>query len=294
MAKARGFAVLIATDGSEVATAAVDAATKFPWPAGARVSGVVVRGSLATSEFHEFVWVDLERSLTGVAENARKILARRSPDAQVRVVDGPIVDAILKEADRVGARVIVLGSRGHGALARLLVGSTSLGVVRHMKQAALIVRGRSRDFARMAVAFDGSTAARHAVSFLAGLEVRSGGQITLVQVLERVAMTSLALLPSATRAAVVEQANAFDAAEEKKARRGLDAAADELRRAGWNVDVALRRGAPLHELLMAAKRTRAQVLVLGARGHSGLERLLLGSVAEGALHQSPVSVLITR
>jgi nucleotide-binding universal stress UspA family protein len=53
-------------------------------------------------------------------------------------------------------------------------------------------------------------------------------------------------------------------------------------------------GVPLGELLAATHATRADVLVLGARGVGGLERLLLGSVAEGALSRSPVSVLIVR
>jgi nucleotide-binding universal stress UspA family protein len=38
----------------------------------------------------------------------------------------------------------------------------------------------------------------------------------------------------------------------------------------------------------------ADLLVLGARGVGGLERLLLGSVAEGALDHARVSVLIAR
>ena len=58
MAKPRGFTILIATDGSEQGTAAVTAATTFPWPAGARVHGVVVRSQLAASGIPEFVWAD--------------------------------------------------------------------------------------------------------------------------------------------------------------------------------------------------------------------------------------------
>src|SRR6185369_373646 len=102
MAKAlRSFTILVATDGSKEGTAAVNAATTFPWPAGTRARGVVVRSRVAASEVPEFVWVDIDRSLAGVAEEARKILARRWPDAEVRLVDGPTVDAILAHADRV-------------------------------------------------------------------------------------------------------------------------------------------------------------------------------------------------
>jgi nucleotide-binding universal stress UspA family protein len=36
------------------------------------------------------------------------------------------------------------------------------------------------------------------------------------------------------------------------------------------------------------------VLVIGARGTGGVERLLLGSVAEGAVARAPMSVLVVR
>jgi nucleotide-binding universal stress UspA family protein len=293
MARSRGT-ILIATDGSDEGRAAVNAATTFPWPAGTRARGVVVRSRIAASEIPESVWADIERSLATVAEEARKILARRWADAEVSVIDGPVVDAILSHAERVGARVIVVGSRGHGPIARLLVGSTSLGVVRGMTHAALVVRGRGRDFTRVALGFDGSPDARRAATFLAGLDVPSGGQVTIIRVLEQTRMSSVSLLPSAARNAVLAGAAEVDAAAEQKAAREAETVAAELRRAGWKVDIVLRKGAPLHELLAGTKRCRAQLLALGARGHTAIERLLLGSIVEGALHRSPVSVLVTR
>ena len=294
MAMPRGFTIVIATDGSQEGTAAVNATATFPWPARSRVLGVVVRSPIAASEIPELVLADIERALAGVAANARRILARRWPDAEVRVIDGPTVDAIVGHADSGGASVIVLGSRGHGPIARLLLGSTSLGVVRRMRGAALVVRGTTRAVTRVVLAFDGSASARNAVKFLAGLDAPAGAQVTVVRVLEQAAMPSLGLLPSSARQAVAAQAAAVHAAEQKKAVRETEVAAAELRRAGFKVDVALRKGAPLYELLAATKRARAQLLVLGARGHGVVERLLLGSVAEGALHRCPVSVLVTR
>ena len=180
MPKPRTFQILIATDGSEQGTAAVSAVTTFPWPVGVRVRG-----------------------LAGVAAAAKKILARRWPDA---VIDGPTVDAIATCAERVNARAIVLGSRGHGPIARLLLGSTSLGVVRRMRHAA--------------------------------------------------------------RSVIAAQATAVaaaGAAEEKRVGQETAPVAATLRQAGWKVDVALRKGAPLHELLAATERARAQLLVVGAR-----------------------------
>jgi nucleotide-binding universal stress UspA family protein len=56
----------------------------------------------------------------------------------------------------------------------------------------------------------------------------------------------------------------------------------------------LVRGEPLRDLLGAVATGRAHLLVVGARGTSGVRYSLLGSVAEDALNQSPVSVLVAR
>jgi nucleotide-binding universal stress UspA family protein len=58
------------------------------------------------------------------------------------------------------------------------------------------------------------------------------------------------------------------------------------------VKTELRTGRPLEQLLAAAKD--ADVLVVGARGIGAVERLFLGSVAEGAVSRAPVPVLVVR
>lgn len=58
------------------------------------------------------------------------------------LVQGPTVDTILKQADKLGAEVIVVGSHGHGALFDLVVGSVSAGVIRKAKVPVLVVPSR--------------------------------------------------------------------------------------------------------------------------------------------------------
>jgi nucleotide-binding universal stress UspA family protein len=50
----------------------------------------------------------------------------------------------------------------------------------------------------------------------------------------------------------------------------------------------------LRELVDIASKSRPDVLVVGARGTSGIRHLLLGSVAQGVLTLSPVPVLLAR
>jgi nucleotide-binding universal stress UspA family protein len=67
-----------------------------------------------------------------------------------------------------------------------------------------------------------------------------------------------------------------------------------LHRAGWKVQEVIRIATPLAGLLDAAKAGRAAVLVIGARGTGGVEQLLLGSVAEGAVAGATMSVPVVR
>jgi nucleotide-binding universal stress UspA family protein len=56
----------------------------------------------------------------------------------------------------------------------------------------------------------------------------------------------------------------------------------------------LLTGEPADEILAYAAGARADLIVLGTHGRTGLERLLMGSVAERVLHKSSCSVLVVK
>ncbi len=78
---------------------------------------------------------DDHRALQQIAAEVRE----RGIDATALHVQGPTVESILRESSKLGASLIVMGSHGHGALHRALVGSTSEGVLRHADVPVLIV-----------------------------------------------------------------------------------------------------------------------------------------------------------
>lgn len=294
MARQREFRVLVATDGSPAARAAVAAAAVFPWPRRTRIRGVVARRMGAAAGGPVWVRAALHRGFERVAAAARRALARRWRDAEVVLADRPPVEAILTEARRFGARAIVLGWSGHGAVRRLLMGSVSRAVVREAKCPVLVVRRLPRAMRAFVVGLDGSRNARRAARFLAGLGPPRGGRVTVVRVVEPVAVPSAGLLPAAVRATIQREAAAVNAGQLARARRDVDRVAAALRRAGWKARAAVHSGAPLGELLAAVEGTKADALVVGARGVGRLERLLLGSVTEGALNRSTGAVLVVR
>jgi nucleotide-binding universal stress UspA family protein len=79
-----------------------------------------------------------------------------------------------------------------------------------------------------------------------------------------------------------------------RAKKELARAAATLTPAGWRVRTIVTSGDPLRDLLAAVNSAGADLIVIGARGVSGMRHLLLGSVAEGALNRSPVPILVVR
>lgn len=294
MTKASGWSVLVATDGSAEARAAVAATVLFPWPAGTRVAGAVARRTLAIRGRPVYFVTALDRAYRRAAAAAQRVLAKRWPGSEVVVVDAVPVEAILDQARRQGARAIAMGTRALGRLPRLLLGSVARQVVRRAPCAVLVVKGRPREFTRFVVGVDGSPGSRKAVDLVASLNPSPGASVTVVAVVEPLRVPGLPLVPASVRGAVVGQAAAENKRRLAEAGRHVAAARQVLERAGWKVRPVVREGRPLADLLAATKEAAAHVVVVGTRGVGGVERLLLGSVAEGALTRSPVSVLMAR
>ena len=132
------------------------------------------------------------------------------------------------------------------------------------------------------------------MSFVGRLKPPPGASATVVRVVEPVRLPSLALLPASIRADLAGQAAALQAAGLQAARREVETAVTQLEKSGWRARGQVSSGLPQAELLHQAQATGADLLVLGARGVSGAERFLLGSVADAATKRSPISVLIVR
>jgi nucleotide-binding universal stress UspA family protein len=275
------FRILAATDGSPPARAALATAIAFPWPEPSRARGVVALGPDAAS-------------LSAEKARAQRSLARRWKDVEVRAVHAPPARAILSEARRFGADVIVLGWRGHGAVRRLLAGSVSREVIGRAGRPVLIARTAMSAARRLVVGFDGSRGAQRALRFARGLGRRPGSRIVLSVVVELLPTPSpTRRLPASVRGHLRAEAVTRNRQRALDARQKAAAAVARLKKAGWPVGVDLRFGTPLEALLKTAEARPDSVLIVGASARRGL-KAFQRSVSAGALDRSRVPVIIVR
>jgi len=82
--------------------------------------------------------------------------------------------------------------------------------------------------------------------------------------------------------------------QKKPAHELVERLAKELRSAGFKVETAVEVGDIRERIIDSAEGWRADLIVVGSRGRSGIQRLLLGSVAEFVARHAKCSVEIVR
>ncbi len=151
--------ILLASDGSETGTYAMEVAVEFCEQTGSELHLVYVgedaySATLVYPEAADPEWVEREGPvLTGQLQQQFEQMSRRVLDTQaekVREAGGTIAQAHLRMgeaateivdlAEELGAGLVVLGSRGLGGIRRALMGSVSDSVVRHAHCPVLVVR----------------------------------------------------------------------------------------------------------------------------------------------------------
>ena len=293
--------VMLAFDGSAGAEAARDLVAHLRWPSGTAITlvaalergpdlfgapdfAVVPRDS---HEAEELLLEDLQASLRDAAAPLQ------APDriVETRVVRGRPASALLDEASAMQPDLIVIGSRGHGPLATVLVGSVSTEVADHAPCPVLVARGPAAH--RLIVGVDGSPSAQRAVATLSTWPIFAGLPARVVAVAQPPAGWAVSI-GAAFYPAWVELRDSTVDARRGQLQQVVERACEDLARVGLQATSELREGDAADELLRAAAEGDADLIVVGSRGLSALTRLALGSVARKVLLHTSASVLVVR
>jgi nucleotide-binding universal stress UspA family protein len=225
---------------------------------------------------------DVEEELAGSVPGVR--------DVEVTVVASasPAVEALLERSE--GADLLVVGSRGRGAMRSALLGSVALHCVTHAHCPVEVVHetvAEGGGTGRVVVGVDGSESSRAALAAAVDEAVRRGAEVEAVaSYLPADYWTDLStvVIPAIEEIRAGLEARTDLVVQDVLAeRRGRGDAAPAVR-----IEVV---DGPAAEVLLQRARS-ADLLVVGSRGRGAFRGLLLGSVALHCAMHAPCPVLV--
>jgi nucleotide-binding universal stress UspA family protein len=293
--------VLLATDGSQPAEIARQLVDGIGWPPGSTIRVVTVvspvqyvmgsEWAAGVIEEADELQVHLQEHGQSLVEQAAGSLARADRAVEQQVLQGRPSGCIVEDARGFGADLIVLGSRGHGAIASMVLGSVAASVTDHAPCPVLVARAPV--LTRVLLAHDGSPHATAAEEMLTAWPIFADAAIEVASVAHLTApwhVTAYSPLYETNVHRYFETSRAVlqhhtDIAE---------AATDRLRAAGLRASAEVIEGDPGAAIIDLAERHQADLILLGTHGRTGVARLVLGSVARNVMLHAPVSVLVVR
>lgn len=294
MTNASHQGILVAVDGSPcsehaVRWAAAEAALRHERlsivsvaiPLADGWSGAGLFGSPIATEYAAWQQDEVDKIVAGAASIARDTLGDAAVDLQTEVHSTPLIPTLIDLSKQ--AEMTVVGSRGMGAVRRVLLGSVSTALVHHAHGPVAVIHGpvpEVQSHGPVVVGIDGSPASEGATELAFDEASRRRAELVALHAFSNNEWPEAVPLPW----------SAFEA-------QAAETLAERL--AGWQerypdvvVHKVVVRDQPVHHLL--AQSESAQLVILGSHGRGGFAGMLLGSVSSAVVHQVRSPVIVVR
>lgn len=203
-------------------------------------------------------------------------------DLQTVVKVGGVQKAILNTAKEQHADLVVLGTHGHGRIGRLVLGSTTEGVLRKLTIPVLTVRQtRQMNFRRILFATDLSESSVRALDFVLNLASAFQAKVIAAHTVDK---RMISAVDDTVRTDLHDIAA-------HQAKEKLAMIVTEGRRRGIDVCTALAEGVVAEEILKSADKSNADIIVLATAPKGAIERALIGTTAERLVREARIPVL---
>jgi nucleotide-binding universal stress UspA family protein len=230
----------------------------------------------------------LEASIEAEAEAELGLLAaefgaNRTGTTELRVSVGVPVERLLAEADAHDSSLVVVGSRGEGIIHELVLGSTAERLVRKTPRPVLVVRQPSvGHYRQVLVAIDFSPESIAAVAMARA--VAPAAELVLFHAVMVPFEGKLRFAGVDVKGhRVVERRKALDELARVAADAGLEPGGFRL---------VATPSDPVTGILDQARDDLADLIVIGKRGQTRTEQLLLGSVTKHVLFGASCDLLV--
>ena len=308
--------VLIGYDGSDSAVAAIRGLHRAGLPSDAEVQVISVadvsppvprhsdaRAVSGVSRWHDAPIVKRAEALADEARAKARTSAAEGADlvrsefpgwkvSHAAFAGSPYLALIEPTGE---SDLLVVGSQGRTAVGRLVMGSVSQNVLSHAACSVRVSRSVGVDriadtTLRIVLGVDGSPDAALAVSAVAARTWPARTEVKVIAVLDTKFWTALANPESSAWAWVAvpeEEGHSW-------ACQAVAAVASELRKQGLEATPLVESGDPKRVLLDEAEGWNADCIFVGAKGHSRVERFLIGSVSAAVAARAHCSVEVVR
>jgi nucleotide-binding universal stress UspA family protein len=284
---AESFTILVPLDGSRLAESVLPAAEAFASRLHASFSlvHVIEKNVPATihGERHLAAVPEAEAYLESVATHLRDVGGQVSCHVHEEQQEN-VAQSIVEHADEIQASLILMCSHGRGGLRNLLFGSIAQQTLKRGQRSILLIHPQQTDGAaevfapdHILVPLDGTAAHEPALPMAVRLARAFDAELRLLLVIPTLGTLAADRAP-AGRSLPTTMRAVLDLAEEE-GRKYLDEVSARCRAAGTRVDGELVRGDPVPEIVTAAARSHAELVVLASHGRRGLDALFRGSVA---------------
>ncbi len=299
--------IIWATDGSRESEEALNHARFFAQRFNSEIIGVhviempermiydYVKGP--RSEHYEWLKVAEEDYAAKLAETADE-LAAQGLNFRGEILKGEPHKEIVRFARDENANLIVLGKRGLGLIDRMLVGSTTLRVLREASIPVLAVRERDEqtqvNIRNILVPIDIDEKVDSAVDYAIDLAERIDANISVMYVFK---LSIYDYSDYGIHSSVIELLLEDSSVELEKRIEGIKARRRIGKRGVKKLEIGtemIKRLNPSVAIVDYASNRKVDLIVINTHGRKGVKRFMLGSVTEKVVQESPCAVLILK
>ena len=221
--------------------------------------------------------------------NAENLITNLKEELKPLDVEGIIeigspADVIVEEEEKLNVDLTILGGHEKGLVERIMLGSTSEAVVKHIKKPVWVIKGKPvNKFERIAVAYDFSEDSDKMLDYLKEFLKPFGKvKITLIHVEEEIDLPILEKLGIK----LVEQIR-------ERKQKLLSQIKENFEKEGFPLEVAyIEEREPVEGILEVLEKGDYDTIFIASKGISGLKRIMMGSTSLEVLRKAHIPVFV--
>lgn len=281
--------ILLAADGSEYSESAAREAVYLAKACESKLSLIYVLEINPEFETEGLKFVEkMEIEAREYIEKIRKDASKENVEFEVIVRRSDnAYKAIVEEAEKGKSDVIIMGTRGRTGLKKLIMGSVTAKVIGHAPCNILVVpKGAKNDCRNILTATDGSRYGSAAAAMAIEIAKRCNSNLTIISVFPSEDVVHVEHARLQLRAAAED--------EFKKMETHVRDIKDKAVKEGVKAEGYLLSGSAAETIIETANEYKADIVILGSHGRTGLDRLVMGSVTERVIVLSSCAVLVVK